>query len=106
MSSTLRVILDEKLTSANWHLRQAALIWLFVLMKRGGRWHPAIKATLDQLQEAFIDGLAETNGASNINAVFKNYPLFQTYRRTSPARAWASYTKWVTTNKDRPWWRL
>jgi hypothetical protein len=62
VSSTLRVVLDEKLTSANWHLRQAALIWLFVLMKRGGRWHPAIKASLDRLQEAFIDGLAETNG--------------------------------------------
>uniref|UniRef100_A0A914UY02 Uncharacterized protein n=2 Tax=Plectus sambesii TaxID=2011161 RepID=A0A914UY02_9BILA len=64
MTSTLRVILDEKLTSTNWHLRQAALIWLFVLMKRGGHWHPAIKENLDQLQEAFIDGLAETNELS------------------------------------------
>ncbi|TKR75830.1 hypothetical protein L596_017067 [Steinernema carpocapsae] len=61
-----REILDKiiatKLSHANRHVRQAALVWLFCLTKRGS----ALRVTvvdkyIDRIQAAFINGLAEAD---------------------------------------------
>lgn len=63
MKEILNLILSKKLCHSNCHLRQAAIIWLYILSKNGVR--AKMKIIFDNLatiQLAFIDGLAENNG--------------------------------------------
>ncbi|VDN53494.1 unnamed protein product [Dracunculus medinensis] len=62
----LNLILSKKLCHSNCHLRQAAIIWLYILSKNGVR--AKMKIIFDNLatiQLAFIDGLAENNDFSH-----------------------------------------
>ncbi|VDM41383.1 unnamed protein product [Toxocara canis] len=65
LSSLLDVIMGAKLIHTNRHLRQSALIWLFVLTKRGAAADLIVIAQrLSQIQLAFINALAESNDFS------------------------------------------
>lgn len=68
--------LNAKLHHVNRHLRQAALIWLFTLVKRCAVIKlNCIMSDLTSLQHAFINGLTETNGS--YVCFFSNYFYLQ-----------------------------
>lgn len=63
MSNLLEVLVNKKLRHSNRHLRQSALIWLFVLVRRCTVVKlNCLMSALNLLQRAFINGLTETNG--------------------------------------------
>ncbi|VDK69522.1 unnamed protein product [Onchocerca ochengi] len=62
IANLLEILMNIKLRHANRHLRQAALIWLFTLMKRCVVTKlNCIMDNLGSIQHAFINGLTETN---------------------------------------------
>ncbi|VDO32504.1 unnamed protein product, partial [Onchocerca flexuosa] len=62
IANLLEILMNVKLHQANRHLRQAALIWLFTLMKRCAVTKlNCIMDSLGSIQHAFINGLTETN---------------------------------------------
>lgn len=69
MASLLESVIETKLMHTNRHLRQSALIWLFVLTKRGSTADlDSVSRQLSRIQLAFINALAESNGT-----FFDNY---------------------------------
>uniref|UniRef100_F1KQ69 Proteasome-associated protein ECM29 n=1 Tax=Ascaris suum TaxID=6253 RepID=F1KQ69_ASCSU len=62
MASLLESVIETKLMHTNRHLRQSALIWLFVLTKRGSTADlDSVSRQLSRIQLAFINALAESN---------------------------------------------
>uniref|UniRef100_A0A915BK96 Proteasome-associated protein ECM29-like protein n=4 Tax=Parascaris TaxID=6254 RepID=A0A915BK96_PARUN len=62
MASLLESLIGTKLMHTNRHLRQSALIWLFVLTKRGSTADlDSVSRQLSRIQLAFINALAESN---------------------------------------------
>ncbi|KAM3717041.1 Proteasome adapter and scaffold protein [Dirofilaria immitis] len=65
VANLLEILLTVKLHHTNRHLRQAAFIWLFTLVKRCAITKlNCIMNNLSSIQHAFISGLAETNESS------------------------------------------
>uniref|UniRef100_A0A915PHK3 ARM repeat superfamily protein n=1 Tax=Setaria digitata TaxID=48799 RepID=A0A915PHK3_9BILA len=61
-TNLLEILMKDKLRNVNRHLRQAALIWLFALVKRCVALNfNCIMSNLSSIQQAFINGLTETN---------------------------------------------
>ncbi|CAD6185669.1 unnamed protein product [Caenorhabditis auriculariae] len=65
LGAILLTLIDEKLTSANHHLRRAALVWLLVVVQKsaklGLRALREDRLFLSRIQNAFADGLTEND---------------------------------------------
>uniref|UniRef100_A0A1I7XTF6 MMS19 nucleotide excision repair protein n=1 Tax=Heterorhabditis bacteriophora TaxID=37862 RepID=A0A1I7XTF6_HETBA len=69
LTKIVLVLLNEKLTTQNHHVRRAALAWLLVIVQRGMRVGIRfLNEMVDRIQTAFADGLTE-------NDVLKHYFL-------------------------------